>query len=123
MPAKDQQLFLVQQRTDDKDYCAGYYDVPTGGVLGAGESDEECAKRELAEELGIGRGATVRLLALRHLETFFYEDELTRCFYCLWEAEIEPPASEAGAGLQLQLQPEEVAGVRMMTAAEVFAEA
>ena len=61
----------------------------------------------------------MNLLALRQLETYFYEDELTRCWYCLWEAEIDAPVGDA----ELRLQREEVAAVRMMTATEIFAEA
>ena len=112
----------MQQRSDEKDYCPGYFDVPTGGVVAAGESDEDCAERELREELGLSLlgDTSVRLLSLRYLDTYFYEDELTRCFYSLWEAEISASVTDAGA--QLALQAEEVAGVRMMTAAQVFAE-
>ena len=43
----------VQKRTLTKDVYPGYYDVATGGVLQAGETYEQSAERELAEELGI----------------------------------------------------------------------
>jgi 8-oxo-dGTP pyrophosphatase MutT (NUDIX family) len=43
----------VQKRTQTKDVFPGYYDVAAGGVVLAGESYEEGAVRELAEELGI----------------------------------------------------------------------
>src|SRR5437762_3867127 len=43
----------VQKRTTTKDVFPGYYDPATGGVVLAGESYEESAKRELAEVLGI----------------------------------------------------------------------
>ena len=36
-----------------KDYCPGYWDLATGGVVGAGEDDDENAKREVLEEVGI----------------------------------------------------------------------
>src|SRR5207247_6592339 len=45
--------FHVQKRTDTKDVDPGAYDMLPGGVCGAGESYDECARRELAEELGI----------------------------------------------------------------------
>jgi 8-oxo-dGTP pyrophosphatase MutT (NUDIX family) len=44
---------FVQKRTKTKDVYPGYYDVAAGGVVLAGESYEESAERELAEELGI----------------------------------------------------------------------
>ena len=44
---------FVQKRTMTKDVYPGYYDVAAGGVVLAGESYEESAERELAEELGI----------------------------------------------------------------------
>mmetsp|Transcript_31213 Transcript_31213/g.41315 ORF Transcript_31213/g.41315 Transcript_31213/m.41315 type:complete len:105 (-) Transcript_31213:145-459(-) len=44
---------LVQKRTIKKDYCPGYYDLATGGVVGHGEDDDESARREVEEELGI----------------------------------------------------------------------
>jgi 8-oxo-dGTP pyrophosphatase MutT (NUDIX family) len=36
-----------------KDWCPGHFDLVTGGVVGAGEDDDESAQRELLEELGI----------------------------------------------------------------------
>ena len=44
---------FVQKRTPNKDIYPGYYEVAAGGVVLAGESYEESAVRELAEELGI----------------------------------------------------------------------
>ena len=36
-----------------KDFFPGYYDLSTGGVVGAGEDDDMSAVREIEEELGI----------------------------------------------------------------------
>ena len=36
-----------------KDYCAGYFDLSTGGVVGEGEDDDINAVREVEEEIGI----------------------------------------------------------------------
>jgi isopentenyldiphosphate isomerase len=44
---------LVHRRTDTKDVFPGAYDVFSGGVCAAGESYDECARREVAEELGV----------------------------------------------------------------------
>jgi 8-oxo-dGTP pyrophosphatase MutT (NUDIX family) len=43
----------VQRRTMTKDVYPGYLDPAAGGVVLAGESYEESAERELAEEMGI----------------------------------------------------------------------
>ena len=44
---------LVHRRTPTKDVHPGAYDVFAGGVCGAGESYDECARREVAEEVGV----------------------------------------------------------------------
>ena len=44
---------LVHRRAEDKDVWPGYWDVAAGGVVGAGESWDDAARRELSEELGI----------------------------------------------------------------------
>ncbi|MEN8760379.1 MAG: NUDIX domain-containing protein, partial [Desulfobacterales bacterium] len=48
----DEGEIFVQKRTTGKDIYPGYYDVATGGVVLAGESYDDAAMRELAEELG-----------------------------------------------------------------------
>ena len=55
---------LVHRRTDTKDVFPGAYDVFAGGVCAAGESYDECAQREVAEELGV-TGVALRFL-FRH---------------------------------------------------------
>ena len=45
---------LVHRRADTKDVWPGMWDIAAGGVVAAGESYDEAAARELAEELGIG---------------------------------------------------------------------
>jgi isopentenyldiphosphate isomerase len=44
---------LVHRRTDTKDVFPGAYDVFSGGVCAAGESYDDCARREVAEEFGV----------------------------------------------------------------------
>lgn len=61
-------LFL-QKRTLNKDIYPGYWDLAAGGVVLAGESYEESAKRELREELGI-TGAKLRFCFDQ-----YYEDD------------------------------------------------
>lgn len=95
----------VQKRTQTKDVFPGCYDVAAGGVVLAGESYEEGAARELAEELGI-HGTS-----LTPLFDFFYEDEYMRlwgrAFSCRYDGE-------------LLLQEEEIESGEFMKVDEVF---
>ncbi|MFD7658603.1 NUDIX hydrolase [Actinosynnema sp. NPDC059797] len=49
----DGERLYVHRRTDTKDVYPGLYDPTCGGVVAAGETPDECAARELAEELGV----------------------------------------------------------------------
>jgi 8-oxo-dGTP pyrophosphatase MutT (NUDIX family) len=44
---------FIHLRTAEKDIYPSYWDVAVGGVVGAGESYDDGARRELAEEVGI----------------------------------------------------------------------
>lgn len=44
---------LIHRRSDGKDLWPGRWDIAVGGVVAAGESYDEAAHRELAEEVGI----------------------------------------------------------------------
>lgn len=44
---------LVHRRSDAKDLWPGRWDTVVGGVVGAGESWDDAARRELAEEVGV----------------------------------------------------------------------
>lgn len=44
---------LVHRRAQTKDVWPGLWDLAAGGVVGAGESYDDAARRELAEELGV----------------------------------------------------------------------
>ena len=44
---------LIHRRSDTKDIWPGWWDIAAGGVVASGESYENAARRELAEELGI----------------------------------------------------------------------
>ena len=45
--------FLLTKRNINKDVYPGYWEASAGGSAQAGESPEECAKRELYEETGL----------------------------------------------------------------------
>lgn len=53
----DGESVYVHRRTADKDVFPSLLDCWAGGVVAAGETPDECAARELGEELGI-RGVT-----------------------------------------------------------------
>lgn len=44
---------LVHRRSDLKDLWPGRWDLAVGGVVAAGETYDEAARREVAEEIGI----------------------------------------------------------------------
>lgn len=87
---------FVQKRTMSKDIYPGYYDIAAGGVVLAGESYEESAKRELAEEMGI-----VKTELGPHF-TFFYEEGSNRVwgrvYSCIYDGELTLQAEEVESG-------------------------
>lgn len=44
---------LIHRRSDAKDIWPGWWDIAAGGVVASGETYEDAARRELAEELGV----------------------------------------------------------------------
>jgi isopentenyldiphosphate isomerase len=102
----DRDELFVQQRTVSKDIYPGFHDVAAGGVVVAGESYEESAQRELAEELG------VRDVPLRSCFDHYFEDERNRVWGRVFRCRHEGPFT---------LQPEEVAGGRFMTLDRIMA--
>src|SRR5262245_64213676 len=76
---------LVHRRTDTKDIYPGAYDVFSGGVCAAGESYDDCARREVAEELGV-EGAALQFL-FRHR----YRGPLGQAWGAVYEAQWDGP--------------------------------
>ena len=94
----DGEIF-VHQRTFTKDVYPGFYDVAAGGVVQAGESYDDSARRELAEELGI---------VDRPLEPLFdtyWEDDRCRAWGRVYRCVHDGP---------VVLQPEEIIDGRFM---------
>ncbi|GAB4344335.1 MAG: NUDIX hydrolase [Desulfobulbaceae bacterium] len=89
-------LLFVQKRTRTKDVYPGYYDIAAGGVVLAGESYEEAADRELAEELG------VKDVPLTACFDHYYEDRDNRVwgrvFRCVHEGPFTLQEEEIESG-------------------------
>ena len=103
--------FYVQKRSALKDYCPSFYDPTPGGVVGAGESYEDTNRREIEEEMGIRFPSSSAAGAIKHMFTFYYEDERIRCWGDAWDVVYDGP---------LKLQAEEVDSVHMMSMQEIL---
>lgn len=92
---------FVQQRVAWKETYPSHHDPAPGGVVGAGESYEENAAREAAEEMGVV-GAP-----LEPLFDFPFADGVTRvwgrCFRCVFDGPLVLQASEVAGGQWLSL--------------------
>jgi isopentenyldiphosphate isomerase len=64
-------LLLIHRRSEGKDLWPGWWDIAAGGVVASGETYEEAASRELAEELGV-TDAEIEFLGQAH----YVDDEL-----------------------------------------------
>jgi isopentenyldiphosphate isomerase len=83
---------LVHRRTDTKDIHPGAYDVFAGGVCAAGESYDDCARREVGEELGVV-GVDLRFL-LRHRYRGPGGQAWGAVYEVRWDGPVQPQATE-----------------------------
>jgi isopentenyldiphosphate isomerase len=94
------QLF-VHKRTASKDLYPSYYDVAIGGVVGAGETYNAAARREVAEEIGVS-GADLRCIM-----PFRFEDETNlvngMVYSCSHDGAVTLQADEIVSGEWLDL--------------------
>jgi isopentenyldiphosphate isomerase len=75
----------VHRRTRTKDVFPGLYDMFVGGVVGSGESYDDAARREVAEELGIV-GTELRFLFHHH-----YVGPQNHAFIAVYEVTWDGP--------------------------------
>ena len=87
---------FIHLRTADKDIYPSYWDVAVGGVVGAGESYDDGARRELAEEVGIRDAVPEALFDFAH------EDERNcvngRVYRVVWDGPLVLQAEEVVRG-------------------------
>jgi isopentenyldiphosphate isomerase len=95
---------FVQKRTMTKDVYPGFWDLAAGGVVLAGESYEDSARRELREELGVAG------VKLRHLFDQYYEDADNKVWGRIFACTCDGPFT---------LQAEEIDYGRFMPLAEI----
>ncbi|WP_328648315.1 NUDIX domain-containing protein [Amycolatopsis sp. NBC_00348] len=97
----DGNAVYVHLRTPTKDVFPSTWDCWAGGVVAAGESPVECARRELAEELGVHGVEPVPLF------TKVYDDGRNRChnfaFEVRWDGPIHHQGEEIVEGRWLPL--------------------
>ncbi len=99
--------FLLQKRSQDKEFRPGQWEITMGHVL-AGESPMECAMREVKEELGVQLPLEEFVKIYRWVEAEAHM--LTDIFFV--RADLEEST--------LTLQKEEVMGVQWVTKAEML---
>lgn len=95
---------LLQKRSMKKDVAPGRWDTSVGGHVDPGETLEEAARREVAEELGI-EAASEFLYSYVHTNP--YETEVVHTFRCLHEGGFS-------------FNREEIDGVRFWSIAEIM---
>lgn len=79
---------LVHRRSEAKDLWPGWWDAAVGGVVAAGESYDDAARRELAEEVGIEDPS----VPVRPLDSGSYEDDdvalIGYCYVVTWDGPL-----------------------------------
>jgi isopentenyldiphosphate isomerase len=83
---------LVHRRTETKDVNPGAHDVFAGGVCAAGESYDDCARREVAEELGVA-GVDLTFL-FRHRYRGPEGQAWGAVYEVRWDGPVRPQATE-----------------------------
>lgn len=91
----DGRLFL-QERTLSKDVYPGLFDPCVGGTVGSGETFEQNAAREIAEELGIAVTSLYFLFGHRFQDGS--TNSLIRVFACVYDGPVRLQEAEVAGG-------------------------
>lgn len=91
----------VHRRTQTKDVYPGMYDVTAGGVNAPGETYDDAAAREVAEELGVTARPTFRF---RHRYDGPEGHVLGAAYDVVWDGPIRHQASEVAWGAFVSLR-------------------
>jgi isopentenyldiphosphate isomerase len=87
---------FVHKRSKNLPTFAGKWDVKLGGIVDAGETYEEAATRELAEEAGIRDTAIEFLFPLKHRTSQFNNNR--RVYKCVYDGKMTLQESEIEEG-------------------------
>jgi isopentenyldiphosphate isomerase len=88
----------LQKRSSAKDVQPGKWDTSVGGHLAPGETYEQAAVRELAEELGIRAGAGLLLPRHSYVWRTSIETEHVRTYELSYQGAIAPDPVEIDSG-------------------------
>ena len=120
-PSNNSRKFLVQERSETKDYAPGCYMLSSGGVFNPGETKLSNALRELQEEVGISPSYFCDDRDDPSSEDFVdagwmnYQDPINR----VWASLYILRTTQARVDAQLKLQEEEVKSVEYWTKDEI----
>ncbi len=87
---------FVQKRTMTKDVYPGYFDLTAGGVVLAGETFDEAAEREVAEEIGITGTAVTPLFDCAWRDTS--NVVFGKAYRCVWDGPMVLQEEEVESG-------------------------
>ena len=108
---EEEQMLLVQRRSNIKDYCPGKLDPTPGGVVGFNEPYLLNATREMMEEMNINLEDGNN--EINKLFTFPYEDEKVRVWGGMFEVVYRGSISD------IKMQPEEVSEVLRLSIKDI----